>query len=378
MYFTPEQDLFRKNLRQFIDAEINPHVEEWEAAQLWPAHKILKKMGDLGFLGVTMDPAYGGQGLNYWFDLVFLEEMGHIRAGGVAVPITVQTHMATPALHRFGSEYIKKTFLRPALAGDTVFAIGVSEPDAGSDVAGLRTTARKVGDEYIINGTKTFITNGAQADYVTLLARTSEDPGHHSFSLFVVPTKTPGFTVSKKLQKMGWRCSDTAMLTFEDMKIPAANLIGRENEGFIYQMQQFQHERLTAASSYIMAKEVIDYTVDYLRDRKAFGKPLITKQVLRHRLAEMESEIEMVKHLSYHCVRLLEAGTDATKEISMLKLKGARMAKRVVDECLQMHGGNGYIEEYPICRAYRDVRIMTIGGGTDEIMLEIISKMSGY
>jgi citronellyl-CoA dehydrogenase len=378
MYFTPEQELFRKNLRDFIDSEINPHVEEWEAKEQWPAHEVLKKMGNLGFLGVTMDPAYGGQGLDYWFDLVFLEEMGHIHAGGVSVPITVQTHMATPAIHRFGNDEQKKKYLRPALAGDAVFAIGVSEPDAGSDVAGLRTTARRVGDEYVINGTKTFITNGAQADYVTMLCRTSEDPGHHSFSLIIVPTNTPGFHVSKKLKKMGWRCSDTAMLTLEDVKVPAANLIGKENEGFIYQMQQFQHERLTAASSYVACKETIEATKEYLANRKAFGKPLLTKQVLRHRLAELETETECVRHLAYHCVRLLQSGQDATREISMLKLKGARTTKRVIDECLQMYGGNGFIEEYPIARAYRDVRIMTIGGGADEIMLEIISKMGGY
>lgn len=378
MYFTPEQELFRKNLRDFIDSEINPHVDEWEAKEQWPAHEVLGKLGKLGFLGITMDPAYGGQGLNHWFDLVFLEEMGHIRAGGVAVPITVQTHMATPALHRYGTDEQKRKFLRPALEGKVVFAIGVTEPDAGSDVAGIHTTAKRYGNEYVINGTKTFITNGAQADYVTLLARTSDEPGHHSFSLFVVPTDTPGFHVSKKLKKMGWKCSDTAMLTFEDMKIPAANLIGREGEGFIYQMQQFQHERLTIAASYIMAQELIDETTEYLRNRKAFGKPLITKQVLRHRLADMLSEIECVRHLVYHCVRKLEAGQDATREISMAKLRGGLMLKRVVDECLQMHGGNGYIEEYPVCRAYRDVRIMTIGGGTNEIMLEIIGKLSGF
>ncbi len=378
MYFTAEHELFRRNLRDFIDSEINPNVEAWEEAEAWPAHRILKKMGDLGFLGITMDPSFGGQGLDYWFDLVFLEEMGHIKAGGVAVPITVQTHMATPAIHKFGSEELKKKYLRPALAGEAVFAIGVSEPDAGSDVAGIRTTARRVGDEYVINGTKTFITNGAQADYVTLLARTSDEPGHHSFSLFVVPTKSKGFSVSKKLKKMGWRCSDTAMLALEDVVVPAANRIGEEGMGFIYQMQQFQHERLTAASSYILAQETIDETIEYLRNRKAFGKPLITKQVLRHRLAEMMSEVEMVRHLAYHCVRKLEAGEDCTREISMLKLRGARMAKDVIDQCLQMHGGNGYIEEYPIARAYRDVRIMTIGGGADEIMLEIIGKMSGF
>ncbi len=378
MYNTAEHELFRRNLREFIDAEINPHVEKWEEEEHWPAHEILKKMGDLGFLGITMDPEFGGQGLDYWFDLIFLEEMGHIRAGGVAVPITVQTHMATPALHRFGTPEQKKKYLIPALKGEKLFAIGVSEPDAGSDVAGLRTTARRDGDDYVINGTKTFITNGAQADYVTLLARTSQEPGYHSFSLFVVPTDTPGFHVSKKLKKMGWKCSDTAMLTFEDMRIPAANLIGQEGQGFIYQMQQFQHERLTAASAYISAREYLDMTIDYLKDRVAFGKPLITKQVLRHRIAEMEVEIECVRHLAHHCVKLLEEGKDATREISMLKFKGARTAKWVIDECLQMHGGNGYIEEYPICRAYRDVRIMTIGGGTDEIMLEIIGKMGGY
>lgn len=378
MYFTEEHELFRKNLRAFIDTEINPNIEKWEEEEAWPAHKILKKMGDLGFLGVTMDPQYGGQGLNTWFDLVFLEEMGHIQAGGVSVPITVQTHMATPAIHKFGSHEQKMKYLKPALAGDVVFAIGVSEPDAGSDVAGLRTRARKVGNEWVINGNKTFITNGAQADYVTLLARTSDDPGHHSFSLFIVPTKTKGFSVSRKLKKLGWKCSDTALLNLEDVTIPAENLIGNEGEGFIYQMQQFQHERLTAASSYIACKETIAYTLEYLSNRKAFGRPLITKQVIRHKMAEMETEVECLRHLAMHCVRKIEAGEDCTREISMLKLKGARTANWVIDNCLQYLGGNGYLEEFPLARAYRDARISRIGGGADEIMLEIISKMGGY
>ncbi len=374
LYFSEDHQLFRKNLREFIDREINPRVEEWEAAEAWPAHEIFKKMGDAGFLGITMDPKWGGQGLDFWFDLVFLEELGRIDTAGVSVPISVQTHMATPALHQFGTDMLKERYLKPALAGDMVTAIAVTEPDAGSDVAGLKTRARKVGDKYIINGSKTFITNGAQADWVALLARTSDEPGHRCFTLFVVPTDTPGFHVSRKLKKMGWKCSDTCILAFEDMEIPADHVIGMENMGFIYQMQQFQHERLSTASCYMFCEKLINTTVKYLNERQAFGRPLIKRQAIRHRLAELQAEVESVRFLFYHCVKMMEAGQDATRYISMGKLKGARVARKVADECMQFYGGNGYLEEYPVARAYRDIRVISIGGGADEVMLEIIAK----
>ncbi len=375
LYFNEEHQLFRKNLREFINREINPRVEEWERDRAWPAHEIFKKMGDNGFLGLTMDPKWGGQGLDYWFDCVFLEEMGQINAAGVSVPITVQTHMATPALHKHGSDMLKERYLKPALEGTMVTSIAVTEPDAGSDVAGLKTRARKSGDKYIINGSKTFITNGAQADWIALLARTSDDPGHRSFSLFVVPTDTPGFHVSKKLEKIGWWCSDTCILSFEDMEVPADHIIGPENMGFILQMEQFQHERMTLAGAYIGAEKILNETIKYLNQRTAFGRPLIKRQAIRHRLAELQTDIEATRQLFYHCVRMIQAGQDATRFISMAKLKAARVARKTADECLQFHGGNGYLEEFPVARFYRDIRVVSIGGGADEVMLEIIARM---
>jgi citronellyl-CoA dehydrogenase len=359
-----------------VDKEINPHMDEWEEKGEAPLHALFKKMGDLGFLGIRYDPEYGGQGLDYWYDTVFLEELGRIRGFGVAMAIAVQSHMATPVLAEFGSRHLKESYLKPAIAGEMVAAIAVTEPGAGSDVSAIQTTAKKAGDFYILNGSKTYITNGTQADFLTLLARTSADAGHHSFSLFVVPTKLPGFQVSRKLNKMGCHSSDTAELFFDDMKIPAANLIGNAGEGFIYQMQQFQHERFAAIPmSYIAAEEMIAMTVEHLRRRIVFGKPLISKQVLRHRLADWQTEIECLRQLAYHIVRMKAAGLDVTREVSMGKLYAARAIQKVADGCLQMYGGAGFMEEMPISRCYRDARLISIGGGADEIMREIIAKI---
>jgi citronellyl-CoA dehydrogenase len=336
-------------------------------------------MGELGFLGIRYDSEYGGQGLDYWYDTVFLEELGRIHGSGIPVAIAVQTHMATPAIHEFGSEYLKETYLKPAIAGEMVTSIAVTEPGAGSDVAALQTTAKKDGDAYIINGSKTYITNGTQADYLTLLARTSGDAGYHSFSLFVVPTDLPGFKVGRKLDKLGLRSSDTAELFFDDVRVPAENLIGREGEGFIYQMQQFQHERFSAIPmAYISAEEMVTMTVEHIRKRMVFGKPLISRQVLRHRLADWHTEIECLRQLTYHIVRMKEAKLDVTLEVSMAKLFAAQLIKKVADGCLQMYGGLGYMNEMLISRCYRDARLISIGGGTDEIMREIIARMEGY
>ena len=299
-------------------------------------------MGDLGFLGIRYDPKYGGQGLDYWHDLVFVEEMGRITAGGVSMGITVQTHMATPAIDQFGSDFLKETYLTKAISGDMVCSIAVTEPGTGSDVGALATTARKEGHHYILNGSKTYITNGTQADFLTLLARTSDDPGYHSFSLFVVPTDLPGFSVSRKLDKIGMHSSDTAELFFDDMKIPAENLIGQEGEGFIYQMQQFQHERfVTLPLAYVSTRQTIQMTIEHIRQRTVFGKPLVQRQVLRHRLADWLTEIEGLKRLTYHIVNMKMAGLDVTKEVSMGKLMAGRMAHKVADGCLQMFGGLG-------------------------------------
>jgi len=376
IYFTKDHDMVRKAVREFVDKEINPYMDEWEENGEAPLHDLFKKMGDLGFLGIRYDPKYGGQGLDYWYDTIFLEELGRVRGSGIPMAIAVQSHMATPAIAEFGSEHLKETYLKPAIAGDMVAAIAVTEPGAGSDVSALQTTAHKAGDSYVLNGSKTYITNGTQADFLTLLARTSDDPGYHSFSLFVVPTKLPGFQVSRKLDKMGCHSSDTAELFFDDMRIPATNLIGKEGEGFIYQMQQFQHERFSAIPmSYISAEEMIAMTVEHIRQRIVFGKPLITKQVLRHRLADWQTDIECLRQLTYHIVRMKENGLDPTREISMGKLCAARIIIEVADGCLQMHGGLGLMNEMLISRCYRDAKLISIGGGADEIMREIIAKI---
>ncbi|MGD8523670.1 MAG: acyl-CoA dehydrogenase family protein [Desulfobacterales bacterium] len=379
IYFNKDHEMVRRAVKEFVDKEINPNMDEWEEQGIAPLHDLFKKMGDLGFLGIRYDPKYGGQGLDYWYDLVFLEELGHVQGMGIPMAISVQTHMATPAIAEFGSEYLKETYLKPAIAGDMVSSIAVTEPGAGSDVAALQTTATKDGDAYVINGAKTYITNGTQADFLTLLARTSDDPGYHSFSLFVVPTNLPGFQVSRKLEKLGVHCSDTAELFFDNLRIPAENLIGREGEGFIYQMQQFQHERFSAMpGAYIGSLDIIAMTVEHLKERIVFGKPLITKQVLRHRLADWMTEIECLRQLTYHIVRMKMEGLDVTREVSMGKLFAAQLMRKVSDGCLQMYGGLGYMNEMLISRYFRDARLFSIGGGADEVMKEIITRMEGF
>jgi len=379
IYFNRDHEMVRKAVREFVEKEINPNMEEWEARGQAPLHELFKKMGDLGFLGLRYDPKYGGQGLDYWYDTVFLEELGRINGSGISIAIAVHTHMSTPAIAEYGSEYLKETYLKPAIAGDIVTAIAVTEPDAGSDVAAIKTTAQRQGDYFVINGSKTYITNGTQADFLTLLARTSDKPGYDAFSLFVVPTNLPGFKVSRKLDKLGLRSSDTAELFFDNLKIPAKNLIGKEGDGFIHQMQQFQHERFAAIPmSYVSAEETIAMTVEHIKKRIVFGKPLIARQVLRHRLADWQTEIECLRQLTYHIVRMKEAGLDVTREVSMGKLFAARTVQKIADGCLQMYGGLGYMAEMPISRCFRDARLASIGGGADEIMKEIITKMEGY
>ncbi len=379
IYFSKAHDQVRRAVRDFVNKEINPNMDDWEAKGEAPLHDLFRKMGDLGFLGIRYDPEYGGQGLDYWYELVFLEEMAHVKGFGIPTAVGVQTNMATPALQEYGSDYVKETYLKPAIAGDMVSAIAVTEPGAGSDVSALTTTARKEGDHYVISGSKIYITNGTQADFLTLLARTSEASGYHAFSLLVVPTDLPGFSVGRKLDKLGLRSSDTAELFFDNVRIPAANLIGKEGEGFIYQMQQFQHERFAVLPvAYIAGRDIIDMTVEHLRQRVVFGKPLIKKQVLRHRLAEWLTEIECMRHLTYHIVRMKMAGRDATREVSMGKVYAARLLRKVTDGCLQMYGGLGFMNDMLISRYYRDARIMSIGGGADEVMQDVIAKLEGY
>jgi citronellyl-CoA dehydrogenase len=378
LYFNEEHTMFRKMVRQFVEKEIEPHVEEWEAQRLWPARMLLKKMGRLGLLGLSYAEKYGGAGLDYWYNVILFEELGRVSCGGVPMGIGVHTDMATPALEQFGSEELKQRFLVPAIAGDMCAAIAVSEPDAGSDVAAIRTRATTDGDMYVINGSKMWTTNGTQADFLVVLTRTSEGQGYRGMSLIVVPADTPGFSVSRKLEKLGMHSSDTAILSFDDMRVPKAFRIGEEGMGFQLQMQQFQKERLIGSVMGLAAAEkAIEITVKYCKERHAFGKPLIENQWIHFKLAELLTEIEAERQLLYHCTRMMIAGQDATKEVSMAKLRMGRMARVVADTCVQFHGGMGYVEEYPIARYFRDSRLLSIGAGADEIMLGIIAKYAG-
>lgn len=378
LYFNQEHEMFRQMVRRFVENEINPHVEKWEEERIFPAHELFPKAGALGLLGITYPEEYGGSGLDYWYETVMLEELGRTHCAGIPMAIAVQTDMATPALAMHGTHEQKEKFLKPAIAGTAVFSIAVSEPDAGSDVAAIRTRAEVDGDDYIINGSKMWITNGTQADYLTLLARTSGDYGFKGMSLIIVPTDTPGFSVSKKLEKLGNHSSDTAILSFDNVRVPQANRIGPEGMGFILQMQQFQKERLSGViMSTAGMEKIIRMTIDYCRQRQTFGKPLIDNQWIHFKICELLTEVEALRQLAYHCVRTLVAGEDVTKEASMAKLKAGRLAREVADTCLQFHGGMGYVEEYPMARYFRDARLLSIGAGADEIMLGIIAKYEG-
>ena len=378
MQFTQEHEAIRNTVSQFIDKEINPHCDQWENEGIFPAHDLFKKMGDLGLLGIAKPLEYGGMGLDYSYQIVFAEELGRIASGGVAMAIGVQTDMATPAMAKFGSEYIKQQFLTKAISGEAVCSIAVSEPHAGSDVANIKTSAVKDGDDYIINGTKMWITNSTQADFLCLLANTGDENPHLSKSLIVVPTNTPGISFSEKLNKLGMRSSDTAQIFFDDVRVPQKNLIGEEGMGFTYQMVQFQEERLFAAVSALKALEhCIDSTIEYTRERMAFGKPVLDQQVIHFRLAELQTEDEALRALTYDAVEGYINGVDVTLKASMAKLKSGRLAREVTDSCLQYWGGMGFMWDNPVSRAYRDQRLLSIGGGTDEVMLGIICKKMG-
>ncbi|MDF2365681.1 acyl-CoA dehydrogenase family protein [Sneathiella sp.] len=374
IYGAEHRELIR-SLSKFIDQEINPHVDEWEKDGAFPAHELFKKLGDQGFLGVCKPEEYGGLGLDYSYSLAISETLGQITCGGVPMAIGVQTDMATPALARFGSDYVRETYLKPAIAGDYVACIGVSEPGAGSDVAAIKSHARKDGDDYIINGQKMWITNGAQADFMCMLVNTSDGAMHESKSLVVVPMDSPGITLARKLDKMGMRSSDTAQLFFEDVRVPQRNLIGEEGKGFAYQMQQFQEERLWAAGAGLKPLEkAINDVIDYTRTREAFGKPLIDNQYIHFRLAELLTEVEQLRSLAYRAVYDYVRGEDVTMLASMAKLKVGRLTREIADACLQYYGGMGFMNETPITRLYRDGRLSSIGGGADEVMLGIICK----
>jgi citronellyl-CoA dehydrogenase len=378
MQFTTEHDEIRRTLRSIIDKDINPHVDKWEEDGIFPAHEVFKRLGDAGLLGIHKPVEYGGMGLDYSYAMVMAEELGHINCGSVPMAIGVQTDMATPALARFGSDELRKEFLAPSISGDYVACLGVSEVGAGSDVASIKTTARRVGGDYVIDGGKMWTTNGTQADWICLLANTGGEQVHRNKSLICVPMKTPGVQVVKKLDKMGMRSSDTAQIFFDNVKVPARNLIGGEGMGFTYQMQQFQEERMWGAISAVVGMErLIQQTIEYTRNRKVFGKPLLDNQVIHFKLAELQTEVELVRSLCYRACEEYIEGKDVVMLASMAKLKAGRMVRLVADGCLQYWGGAGYLWESPTARAFRDTRLASIGGGADEVMLQIIAKLMG-
>ena len=377
MLFTHEHRELQRSLARFIDDEINPHVDEWEKAGIFPAHEVFKKMGDLGFLGLTKPETYGGAGLDYSFSVAQAETLGRIRCGGVPMAIGVQTDMATPALAKFGSETVKEEFLRPSIAGDYVASLGVSEVGAGSDVASIKTTAVKDGDDYVINGGKMWTTNGTQADWICTLANTSDGAVHQNKSLICVPMKTRGVEIARKLDKLGMWSSDTAQIHFDDVRVPQRYRIGDEGKGFTYQMLQFQEERLWAGARSCSLGNLIDETIEYTRQREAFGKSILDNQYVHFRLAELKTEVEALKSLVYRATEMYVNGEDVTELASMAKLKAGRLSREIADSCLQFWGGMGFMTESRISRAYRDVRLGSIGGGADEIMLSIICKYMG-
>ncbi|PWE18117.1 acyl-CoA dehydrogenase [Marinicauda salina] len=377
MQFTEQHEQLRDTVAKFVANEINPYVEEWEAAEQFPAHELFKKMGDLGLLGLRWPEEYGGAGLDFSYALVFAEEIGLVNCGAVPMAIGVQTDMCTPALARFGSDELRKEFLAPSIAGDYVGCLGVSEPGGGSDVAAVKTTARSDGDDYVISGSKMWITNGLQADWCCLLANTSDGKAHENKSLIVVPMDSPGIE-KQKIDKIGMHASDTAQLFFDEVRVPKRNRIGDEGAGFLYQMLQFQEERLFGAASSLKSLDnTIDLTIEYTRERKAFGQSLLDNQLIHFRLAELRTEVEALRALTYRAVEKFMEGEDVTKLASMAKLKCGRLAREVADSCLQFWGGMGYTADNPVARAYRDGRLISIGGGADEIMLGIIAKLEG-
>jgi citronellyl-CoA dehydrogenase len=372
--FTQEHELFRQNLRAFVEKELTPHALEWDEAGIFP-REVFTQMAELGALGINYPEEVGGSNGDYWYVAVLAEELCRSRNAGVNMALLVQSQMATPIIQEIGTAEQKKEFLAPALAGEKIAALGISEPDAGSDVANLKTTARRVGDDYVINGAKMWITNGTRADFITLAVRTG-GPGYGGVSLMTFPTDVKGYSVSKKLDKVGNLSSDTGLLFFEDCKVPARYLLGEENEGFYHVMTNFQGERLVAALGAVAGMQLmVEDALRYGNERSAFGKPLSKYQVWRHKFVEHLTAIEAARWLTYRATDLFNRKEAAVKEISMSKLFSSDLMQKVVYDCQQFHGGMGYVVETPIARAFRDARLLTIGGGTSEIMKEIIAKL---
>jgi citronellyl-CoA dehydrogenase len=378
MHYTHEHLEIQNTLKRFIEAEINPHVDEWEAAEIFPAHEVFKKLGNLGLLGLTKPEAYGGAGLDYSYALAMAEALGHIDCGAIPMAIGVQTDMATPALARFGSDELRREFLAPAITGDMVGCIGVSEPGAGSDVASIKSRARKDGDDYVITGQKMWITNSLQADWMCMLVNTGDGPQHRNKSLVMVPMNLPGIEKAKKIRKIGMHASDTGLIHFDEVRVPQRYRIGEEGHGFVYQMMQFQEERLWAAASCLQSlSNCIQWTVDWAQERQLFGATLADQQWVQFKLAEMKTELECLRALTHQACAQYVQGQDVLELASMAKLKAGRLNRLIPDGCLQFWGGMGFTLENKVSRMYRDGRLGSIGGGADEVMLGIIAKTMG-
>jgi citronellyl-CoA dehydrogenase len=372
-YFTEEHSMFRETVRKFVQAEISPHAEEWDEAGIFP-RELFKKAADLGLFGIRIDPKWGGSGLDWWATAAYLEGFSYANSGGVSMAIFVQSDITLPVLAELGTDQQREEFLRPAIAGDRIAALGISEPGGGSDVAALKTRAKLEGNELVISGQKLWITNGARADFLILAVRTGED-AHKGVSMVLFPTDVKGFAVGKKLKKVGNLCSDTAELFFDNCRIPARYVLGEFNRGFYYTMHNFQGERLASAISAVAAMErAMEYAISYGKERHAFGHPIGQFQVWRHRFAEHLTSIEAAKWLSYRALDMMNTGQKCVREISMAKLLTSELSQKVMYDCMQIFGGFGYTTEYPISRFWRDARLHTIGAGTSEIMKEIIAK----
>jgi acyl-CoA dehydrogenase len=373
-YFKEEHELFRQSVKQFVEKEVLPNMQQWEDAQEIP-RDVFTKMGELGFMGINFPEAYGGSNNDFFYTVVLLEEIARSTSAGLSAAHSVHQYMSTAHLLKVGSEALKQKYLPKAISGEWIGSLAISEPGAGSDVANIRTTAKREGDYYIVNGSKTFITNGVYGKFATVACKTDPDAGVSGISLIMVDQGTPGFT-TKKLKKMGWYSSDTGELFFDNVKVPVSNLVGEEGKGFYYIMDSFQLERLVAGISAVAGAEAaIETTLKYLHERQAFGKPIAKFQTLRHQMVEIASELEAVKQLVHHTSWLYNNNVFAVKECSMVKMLSTELGKKIVDVCLQCFGGYGYMEEYPIARMYRDARVGTIVGGTTEIMKDILAKI---
>jgi alkylation response protein AidB-like acyl-CoA dehydrogenase len=376
-FFTPEHDALRKTVRRFAEEELAPHADEWEEQGDFPDW-VFKRAGDLGLLGLTYPEEYGGQGADYFATLVFAEEIGRCNSGGVAMGLSVQTDMATPPVYKFGTEEQKQRYLVPSITGEKIACLGISEPEAGSDVMNINTTATWDGSGWVINGRKIFITNGIRAHYMTLVAKTRRNGSDFGHSLFLIDTDTPGFIRSRKLDKVGMLSSDTAEIAFEDCRVPADALLGTEGEGFKHIMWELQGERLIGAAAGVSgAARAVEAAIAYAKQREAFGRPIGKFQAIRHKLAEQATKVTALRELIYYTAFRWNQGEYVVREISMAKLLSGKIGFDVLNECLQVFGGYGYSMEFPIQRGWRDMRLNRIGGGTDEVMREVIGKMEG-